>query len=195
MPTPTPVPTAATLADDRGDYLDENGEPVKDGPPSTDILSVQAAAGASNIDLAMDIAEAPPNVDPVSHQQLYGWSIDTTGDGVPDWQVLVQNVDSDDSEQNAVGWVAALFSYETAYSQEGREFPGTMDFEGTHVHVGLPLDAVGSPRSAFRLVAYTEDIEFPDMDNDPLKTIQRDDKAPDRQWPDDGAEWITIGVP
>src|SRR4051794_34412762 len=83
-PTPTPVPTAAALADAQGDFLDENGDPVKSGPPSADILSVQVAGAGGHLDLALDIAKAPPSVDPVSQEQIYGWSLDTTGDSSPE---------------------------------------------------------------------------------------------------------------
>jgi hypothetical protein len=165
VPTATPVPSAVTLADATGGCLDANGDRAKTGPPSTYIISVQAVAADGRLDLATDIAAAPPAVDPVSHQQLYGLSIDTNGDNSPEWRVLVQKV-GPESEHNALGWIAGISSYADGMTHEGNAFPGTMDLK----------------------------VVFPDPVKDPPGMIQRDDKVPDRKWAD-GSDWIAIAIP
>jgi len=190
----TAPPTSATaaagnvaeLVDATSDLLDENDEPVAAGPAHADIVRVFVEAKDGQVDLNIYSAEAPPTVDPVSNEIAYGWLLETTGDEDPDWQVLIQNT----GEQAGSGWAAGITSTADGQSREGPEFPGSGNVADTWVNVRMPLEAIGNP-AVIKAAALTQDVVWPDFQNDPLNNVLRKDLAPDDQWPS-GSTWMTV---
>ncbi|MEA2519167.1 MAG: hypothetical protein QOF49_1247 [Chloroflexota bacterium] len=184
-PTPAVVGRTANLDDDPGDLLDVNGDAVKAGRLAADILALGVEARDGVLELNLYTAEAPPRGDdPVSHQHLYGWQLDMTGDMKSDWQVVVGNTTHAD-DANIPGWVGQATSFADSQTRFGRAFPGTIVVEGTRVSVRLPLDTIGVIRE-IGVAGFSLDA----ISNDGARDEQHD-SAPDNQWPD-AASWVTV---
>jgi hypothetical protein len=184
---PLPTPPLASIEDPKGDFVDENDKPAK-GPAFMDIIGVYVKTNSDgSLNLALETAGEPPSTwDPVSEEIVYGFYLDTTGDHTPDYQVLLQN-DFNNS------WTASLSELSTGQTLAGDRFPGVAGVIGTMAAIRLDMSTIGDPGHV-AVSALSEYITFPDPQNDPFNSSQRDDTAPDNAWPD-GDGWIEFEVP
>ncbi len=188
-PKPLPTPPITTLADKTGDMVDENDEPVADGPPYQDIISsVVKVDQAGNLVVSIDTAgDAPTSWDPVRTEIVYGYFVETTGDETPDYQVLLQN-DFDNR------WTASVSEIATGQTLSDDRFPGFGTVLGSLASIRLDLVTLGSPHR-LKIATFTQSIVYANPQSDPYTYVQRTDSAPDHQFPDESPDWIVFVVP
>jgi hypothetical protein len=190
IPSPTETaavasaPTSASATDPAGDQLDENDEPV-DGVDYQDIVAMTAEWRDPRLALSIDVAAAPPKVDPLVEVITFAWLLDTDTDGQPDWLLIVENVD-EPPEENAPGWSVGLTRMSDGQTLAGREFPGTLLVDGPRVLLTTDLyartDRVG-------IAATTEHTVW----EGPLEATTIHDDLPQTQWPE-GNDWLVIAT-
>lgn len=185
-PTGTPAPTSITVTDPRNDQFDEDDNPV-DGVPYQDIVAMSASWLRLDfqLQLVLEVAAAPPKVDPLREVITFAWLLDSTMDGHPDWLIIVENLDEPRYE-NVPGWSVGLMRMEDGQSLDGPEFPGTLLVDGARVTVTTDLynrtDRVG-------IAAMTEHTIW----KGPLEATTIHDDLPENQYPD-GNEWFVIAT-
>lgn len=184
-PTGSPLSTSITATDLRGDQFDENDEPV-DGVDYQDIVAASAEWQDLRLRLVLDVATAPPRVDPLREVITFAWQLDTTMDGLPDWLLIVENLEEPGAE-NAPGWSAGLTRMSDGQTLGGPEFPGTLRVDGARVTATTDLyartDRVG-------VAATTEHTVWTSA----TEALTIYDDLPQEQFPN-GNDWLVIGTP
>lgn len=187
---PTPRPTQrpssiAVLDDPLRDTVDGDGNRVT-APGYADIESVSLKAEGDDYVFTIFTAGDIVWRDGLNESTYYGWWLDVDHDDDPDYIVSLES----GPERNE--WYGSLFSYDDSYTYADTEFPGVAQPLGKMGIIRLEMDAIGNPRRV-RAAAVVEWIRWADISSDPFDYEEAFDRAPDTQYPEDGAEWLEVG--
>jgi hypothetical protein len=186
-PTATPVPlppTSATLADAPMDTKSDEGAPV-DGPGYIDIIEVSVSHAGDDWLFTIRTRSNLQWRDLFSESLWYGFHLDVDGDGLPDYQVSLEN-GGDPGE-----WSGVLFDWEDGYTYDEDEFPGAATPAANTAQIRLVADSIGNPGTLWT-AGEIERGYWPDPVNEPLTIEYSGDGAPDVQFPDDDPDWIVV---
>lgn len=132
-----------------------------------------------NLVFTMDLAGAlPANVD-AGMAAEWGFMIDSTASGSPDWVVYASNTVQD-------GWTFGVFNPKTKQRLSGPQFPGTATHADTKVTLTVNAASLGAPPT-FTWFAFTNIYEKSTSGG---QAQQAGDKIPDNGAPDNSADWL-----
>lgn len=135
-PSGSPLaPGASPTASSVNAAADASGDAT---PGYLDIARLRVEAESNQLTLALDLAAAVPPGSPGVGQLAYVFSLDSNGDGVPEYTATLQLVPEG-------GFRPILVDLRSGAKLEGAAYPGTANLAGQSVMLTLPLDSIGCP--------------------------------------------------
>ncbi|CAN5522441.1 hypothetical protein BH20CHL6_BH20CHL6_04430 [soil metagenome] len=191
-PENLPPPRFGSLRDPTRDWADFD-ESSTLAPRYADLVLLEASTEEQDLILELEVAGAPPRVDPEAERITYTFMIDVPSSPArPDYQLVVENTGIGSSFR------PILFG-RTGSQPIAGAFPGSASFDGAILTVRLALVPLGSP-SALNVIALSERRFTPDP-SDPESADNSRDRLPDGEWRPDAldtlpaeARWLTIST-
>ena len=165
---------ALSLEDATGDLHDlSTGEPT-DGPAYTDITGLEVSSEGNELTVRFDVAQPVEAPDPRLTSVIYYLNIDTDGDGFQNRYVAIRSEDR---------WVVEVYDWDA----DQHTFIGDAVVADGSLSVSLPVSRAGLTPDA-RVHGLMQATNSPDPVDDPLNTIEWEDRVPD-----DEEAWLALG--
>lgn len=171
-----PAPGVIEMLDARNDVTGSSD--ISQVPSWADINWASIAQDGGNLIFTLDLAGVAPENLQQGMAAEWGFMLDTSSGGSPDWIVY-------GSISNTDGWTMGLYNPKTKARLTGQQFPGTISHKDTKVVLNVNASAIASPQS-FKWFAFTNYYVKPAGS----AGQQAGDKVPDGGVPDSSADWL-----
>ena len=171
-----PAPGTVEMLDGRNDIT--GGQDISQVPSWIDINWASVARDGDKLVFTMDFAGAlPDNLQPGMASE-WGFMLDASMGGTPDW-VIYGSISKSD------GWTEGVYNPKTKVRLADSQFPGTFTHSGTKLVLTVNAADVGSPQN-FKWFAYSNYFIKPTGS----ASQQAGDRVPDNGQPDNSANWL-----
>jgi DHA1 family multidrug resistance protein-like MFS transporter len=181
-------PSIAVVQDARNDLVDRSGFDVS-GQGYTDLEGFAVRFREFDLSMELQLLSTPPSVDPSVETISYTINVDADVDGEPDYTIVYGNAVGDPAT-----YAASLRNRVTGEELSGAFFPGTVEETAKSIRIAVALSALSTANGGgdYAVAALVERSFFPGGPADP-EVEYSVDMAPDQQWPQVNARWLTVG--